>query len=431
MAKNPITWLYQELPVLVSKGVLEQDSADKLRCYYGEVKSKSRNKRLLIICGVAGALFIGLGIILIFAHNWEQFSRNTRVVLSFTPLVIAQGLAFWVLIKRPQSSAFKEGAATFLTLMVGASLALIGQTYNIADTGTFAITWMLLILPIVYLMQASLTCAIYLTGVTYWACSQWHSPTQMMLVWPLIALAVPHFIWSLKKEIYTIRSEMIAFFMAICILFATGFNLSNLGDPFSWPVIFSSLFTIYYSVGSQEYKNLTESWKNPFFRIGRLGLFVFIYLFTFRFFYELPKSHELGSTSIVLLKIYSAVFLILVSSSFFYKNLKEKKLIRSLFTSLPLIILLSTLFFPKNYLLSRVIFNGLLFALSASYLHIGVRKNSNSLINTGMALLALLIITRFFDSNINFIIKGLVFIVTGIGFLAVNFMLVRRKGSAQ
>src|SRR3989338_7494305 len=138
MNKMGIKWLYQELPELITRGILTQEAADKMRQYYGEVKSIGKMTVMLIILGTIGALLIGLGIILLLAHNWEQLSRLTRAVLSLAPLAIGQALALWVLWKRPQSGAFKEGSATFLSLMVGASIALINQTYNIpGDTGTF------------------------------------------------------------------------------------------------------------------------------------------------------------------------------------------------------------------------------------------------------------------------------------------------------
>jgi hypothetical protein len=43
----------------------------------------------------------------------------------------------------------------------------------------------------------------------------------------------------------------------------------------------------------------------------------------------------------------------------------------------------------------------------------------------------MLILARFFDSDIGFIVKGLVFILVGVSFLATNGWLVRRKGGAK
>ena len=146
MDKKSLQWFYQELPVLVSKGILTVQTAQKLRQYYGEVKNVGKKWFFLIVCGTLGAILIGLGIILLFAHNWEELSRSMRTVLSLLPLLAAQGLALWVLWKRPQSFVFKEAVASFLSLMVGSSLALICQTYNIpGEASDFTLTWMLLI----------------------------------------------------------------------------------------------------------------------------------------------------------------------------------------------------------------------------------------------------------------------------------------------
>ncbi len=59
---------------------------------------------------------------------------------------------------------------------------------------------------------------------------------------------------------------------------------------------------------------------------------------------------------------------------------------------------------------------------------VGIRANDLRLINIGMLMLAVLVLARFFDSDINFIIKGSVFIVIGMGFLVTNFVILRRKG---
>ncbi len=61
-----------------------------------------------------GALLIGAGIILMLAHNWEDLSRPVRAALSFLPLLLAQGLAGWALVRRPESLAWREGTGALL-----------------------------------------------------------------------------------------------------------------------------------------------------------------------------------------------------------------------------------------------------------------------------------------------------------------------------
>ncbi|MCX5714129.1 MAG: DUF2157 domain-containing protein [Candidatus Omnitrophica bacterium] len=435
MNKRAVRWLYQELPELINKGILNQETVAKIRDYYGEIKSANKTSVALIICGTIGAFLIGLGIILILAHNWEQFSRLTRAILSFAPLVIGQALAIWVLLKRPQSSALKEGAATFLSLMVGASIALISQTYNIpGDTGTFVMTWMFLIIPLAYLMQASLPAIIYLIGITFWSGSFWDNPDKTVLFWPLAALAVPHFIWTLRQNIYAIRSAIFAFVVVICCSVGAGFSLGN-SWPGSWVIVFPALYAIFYFLGSWKFSQITTNWQRPLRFIGAVGLFILAFQFTFRFVWQYLGTSNYGiagesSGVSLLLSRFITVVIIAASVLLFYDNLKRRNTLIALAGAVPLLAL-AAYFLKSSILLPTLIFNAYLFSLSITFIMLGLRKNSLANVNAGMLMLAMLIIARFFDSDISFIIKGLIFIIVGIGFLSINMLIMRRKRGAE
>lgn len=436
MNKIGIKWLYQELPELIARGILTQETADKIRQHYGEVKSVSKTTVTLIILGTIGAFLIGLGIILLLAHNWEQFSRFTRAILSFVPLVIGQGLALWVLWKRPQSSAFKEGSATFLSLMVGASIALICQTYNIpGDAGTFILTWMFLIIPLAYLMQASLPAAIYLIGITAWSGTYWNNPIKAVLFWPLAAIVIPHFIWALRQEIYALRTTVLSLIMIICVSVATSFSLGKTWSG-SWIIIFPSLYSIFYFLGWLEIDKITTNWQRPLRLIGAIGLFILAFQFTFRYVwqylggYSYRISRDISDISVIPDHIITLA-IIATAILLFYDNIKRKNLTISLFGAVPLLAIIAYLIKEQSIVLPLMIFNLYLFILSISRIITGIRSNNLAVINTGMLMLAILIIARFFDSDISFIIKGLVFIIVGIGFLVANVLLVRRIGGAK
>ncbi|MFA5272374.1 MAG: DUF2157 domain-containing protein [Candidatus Omnitrophota bacterium] len=436
MNMKAIKWLYRELPDLIAKGVLTQEAGNKIRQHYGEIKSASKASVILIISGTIGALLIGLGIILLLAHNWEQFSRFTRAILSFAPLVIGQGLVLWVLLKKPQSSAFKEGTGTFLSLMVGASIALISQTYNIpGDVGTFILTWMLLIVPIVYIMQASLPAAIYLIGITAWAGSFWDNPAKAVLFWPLAAIVIPHFIWALRQEIHAIRTTILSLIIIICVVVGAG---SSLGKTWtgSWIIIFSSIFGIFYSLGCLKFSRLTTNWQRPLRMIGGIGIFILALQFTFRYVWQyLARDHYGVSRKIsgmsALPDYIITLAIVATAILLFYDNLKHKNLSNSLFGALPVLAIVAFLFREQTIILPLFIFNIYLLILSVSHIMLGIRRNSLPMVNIGMLMLAILIIARFFDSEINFIMKGLVFIAIGIGFLVTNVFLVRQKRGAE
>ncbi|MDD5681382.1 MAG: DUF2157 domain-containing protein [Candidatus Omnitrophica bacterium] len=436
MNKVAIRWLYKELPDLVAKGILTRENADKLLGYYGEVKSVSRATVTVIILGAIGTLLIGMGIILLLGHNWEQLSRFTRAILSLAPLAGAQGLALWVLLKKPRSDALKESAATFLSLMVGASIALISQTYNIpGDTGTFILTWMLLIAPIIYFMQASLPAAIYLIGITAWCGSNWNDPVRAILFWPMAAIIIPHFVWALRQEIYTLRTTLLSLTMVICASFAASFSLGKTWSG-SWVIIFPSIYSICYLLGTMDVRTITTNWQRPLQLFGGIGLFVLAFQFTFMYAWQYSGGYSYGIVrntaglnslpdNIISIAIIAAAMLLL------YDNIKRKNLIASLFGIIPLLSIVAYLFKDQSLIAPLIIFNIYLFVLSTSCIVSGIRGNNLAVVNAGMLMLAILIVARFFDSDIDFIMKGLVFIVIGTGFLVTNVLLARRIGGTK
>lgn len=435
MNKAMIRGLYHELPELVAKGVLNQETADKLQQYYGEVKDTSKTAVSVIILGTIGAFLTGLGIILLFAHNWEHLSRFTRAVLSLAPLLMGQGLALWVIWKRPQSAALKEGVATFLTLMVGASIGLIGQTYNIpGDARTFILTWMLLIIPITYLMQASLPAAVFLIGITAWSGFYWNDPVRAVLFWPLAAMTIPHFIWALRRQTYSLRATILSLIMGVCASFAAVYSLGTWWVG-SWVIIFPSLYSIFYSLGCIKTETATSNWQRPLRLIGGLGLFILAFQFTYRGIWQYLAEYSgriNRNISVISVIPDYIITLALVTAAIllFYHNLRRRNWTVSLFGAVPVLAIAAYLG-RGVAIVPLLIFNSYLFVLSISRIVAGVRGRKIGEINTGMLMLAILIAARFYDSGISFIIKGVVFIIIGLGFLAANLFILRRKGGAK
>ncbi len=435
MNKKAVQWLYQELPDLVSKDIITQSAANNLKGHYGDVKSVDKKWFVIILCSVLGALLIGLGIILLLGHNWEEWSRPVRTVLSLLPLMIGQALAFWVVLKRPESQALKEGTATFLSLMVGASIALISQTYNIPnDTPVFILTWMLLIVPLAYFMGATIPAAIYVAGVAAWSGHFWNEPLTAFLFWPLFAVVIPHFIWSLRQEKYIIRSTILALVMAIGSCVGAGFTLGRTWHG-SWIVIDSSIITLFYLLGAWEFRGVSTNWQRPFQTLGGIGIFILMFMFTFRFPWESIShryyypSNEVSSWTAI--PDHMLTFALVASVMLlFFQFAKRQDWMRTLFGALPLLALFGYAVGGSAAVFPMFLFNIFLLAVSVYRLMTGIRANNLSVINTGMVMLSALVLARFFDSEINFIIKGLVFILIGIGFLATNVVILRRKGGA-
>ena len=71
-------------------------------------------------------------------------------------------------------------------------------------------------------------------------------------------------------------------------------------------------------------------------------------------------------------------------------------------------------------------FKLLLFVVGIATIAAGLQSQSLATVNLGMVVVAILVVVRFFDSGLGFILKGFAFILVGIGFLVTNVVLARR-----
>ncbi len=430
MSSRNLKWLYQELPVLVNKEIITQQNAERIKQYYGETSEAGKKKTFLIVCSVLGALLIGLGVISLIAHNWEYLSRPLRAALSLAPLAIGIVLTGWALVKEHATQGFREATATFLTLMVGASISLISQTYNISgELQSFILTWMMLSVPLVYLVTVTVPAIIYVIGITSWAIGQiWNNTALSFYYWPLIAVVVPHFIFIIRQEGFAVRAKLLSSFLALSLALFTSLLLVWL-SPQLWMIYLSLLFASMYLVGTHRFPAINRNWQEPFRRVGDLGVIVVSLILTYRWSWSTTSQWWAGRVQtfdvqrgLLLVMIFSVIALLLIIEA-----IKEKRFSNALIGSAPVVAVIG-FSFPSA---AMALYNVYFFIFSLDRILSGFRENKLRIVNEGLLLLALLIAVRFFDSEINLVLKGLVLIVLGAGFLVTNMMLIRRKGGAN
>ena len=426
--KKHARWFLGELPELVSENIISKDSADQLRQHYGEHEHSSGNQIAFALFSILAAVLIGSGIILLLAHNWDEFSRFTRAILSLAPLIVAQALAGWGLWKQKESLAWREGATIFLMLAMGSSLALICQTYNLSDDpNTFTLTWLLLSLPLAYLFRASIVVIFYLGGIISWAALTRTYGGDIYFFWLLLALTIPHLQWAGRNRPYGGRAILLRWAFIISLSSGIGIVMADALSQF-WIIIYSSLFAILYLTGSIWFRAAPRLLvTQPFRLIGAAGMFLVSWLFTFQWpwkelDFSLPTDLSLSDDILV------AVLPIAVIILLFFGRRKLRG--ASIYSgAIPILAILGYVLsgLKTDPLTISLIFNLYLFILGLWVLVSGIKKRSIGNINLGMFILGVLILTRFFDSNLSFITRGVSSIVIGIGFLTTNLILLRRN----
>jgi hypothetical protein len=97
------------------------------------------------------------------------------------------------------------------------------------------------------------------------------------------------------------------------------------------------------------------------------------------------------------------------------------------FNLLPFVFALLFFIAMVNPLISTVLANLLLLGIGIATVLEGSRTNSITTLNIGLLTLTGLLICRFFDLKIDFVLRGILFIIVGAGFFLGNYWLIKKK----
>lgn len=420
--------LSKDLSELVNSDVITPETADRIQDYYEGKKGNSTN-RLFIVFGVIGALLIGLGIISIIAHNWDELSRITKTFFAFLPLVTGQLLCGYAFFKKPDSTAWRESSAIFLFFAVGACISLISQIYNIpGNLGPFLLIWMLLCLPLIYIMKSSAASLLYIAGITFYAgeTGYWSYPnSESFMYWLLLLGALPHYylLYRTKpKSNFTIFHH---WFIPLSIVITLG----TLADSFSelMFIAYFCLFGLFSIVGNSAFLTDQKLTGNSYKIMGSLGTVILLLILSFsEYWMELTITDFPFFEVMISAEFFSSVILAISAVTLLYFQQRGKSLTDIEPISVVFILFIIVFFVGLNSLLAVILINLILFALGILIISDGAIQNNLGRLNYGMIILTALIFSRFFDTDISFILRGLLFVFVGVGFIFVNYRMLKK-----
>ena len=426
MTKN----ILQALPELVKAEVISPETADQIRQYYRSHAGKPTHM-LVIVFGILGALLVGLGIILMLAHNWDELSRTARTGLAFLPLLLGQGLGVYVLQQRAASVAWRESAATFLFLAVGASIALVSQIYHIPNHGgTFLLTWMLLALPLVYLLRSSIVSLLYLAGITFYAVEKrdlFNAASQPYFYWVLLLGVLPHYYRLYRQR----PASNFTIFHHWMLPLSVSIALITVGDD-TYPLLFIaffSLFSLFCFLGSSPLLAGQPLRNNGYRVVGTLATAGLLLALSFDFFWQDLLQQKLAFPALFgTPEFFAAALLTVLALTVLIRRSRRQGIGSS--SSLEFTFLLFLLAFFAAYLhptFSVVLINLVVLLLGLEAIWRGARLGQLGTMNFGLLLVAALVTCRFFDTDLSFVFRGALFVLVGLGFFFTNYRMLQKR----
>ena len=411
----------KELEELVTAKVITPSVQEDIRQYYASLKEAQPNK-LFAIFGVLGSLLTGLGIILILAHNWDDFTRATKTIWAFVPLVVGQLFAAFTLIKK-KSNAWKETAAVFLFFAIGSSISLVSQIYNIpGEMSTFLLTWIILAAPLVYLLKSYAAALLHILFATIYACNVGYFNDDSPYLYILMLAWIAPYYWTLiKSKPIDNLTGIFHWLLPLSVLISLGAFMQG-GDNIGF-LMYTCLFGLFYNLGKLPFFEHQKMRKNGYLILGSLGTVVTLLIASFSFVWDDFEFPRIATNDLMITIVIGVLALGVLGYLFTKKKLKPFNLFQYAFIAFAGIYAVKTM----GRDVSAILTNLLILALGVFAVEMGARKNLFSILNYGLLIITGLIACRFFDTEISFVARGLLFVAIGVGFFMANYFMHKKQ----
>ena len=197
-------WLRAEIAKWRSDGVIDTTTADTLLARYK--MTESRFGLGAILAGAFGALLMGLGVIAIFAANWDCFGRAERAVIAVAPVVACGMAALVAKAKGLRTMALWEPLGILWFISVVAASCLVAQTYQVGGSVPGLVLFVTaLTLPVVWTTRSVGAMSAWLVLPIVWMFSkmEWHDRSDIaatVKAMLLMAASLPAYIAFLRRK---------------------------------------------------------------------------------------------------------------------------------------------------------------------------------------------------------------------------------------
>jgi uncharacterized membrane protein len=431
MKKN-IRWLLAEVDLWLNDGLIAADQAESIKNRYQEAEQGPAWGRIIFFS--IGAILFGLGVILLFAYNWEKMHKFAKLTVIALALLTAHGTGLWLRQSGGRYRTAGEGLHLAGTMFFGAGIWLVAQIYHINEHyPTAFLVWGFGALAIAWALPSISHAVLATVLVVLWngfEAFDFKNPHQlspfiilaglMPLAWiyrsrVLLATTISAFLLMIAFSVALVGGDLafLVVFLSSCIMIAAGVIVRSKGD-------FSGSAPVFSFFGNLVY--LATLFALSFFHRGQ-GLFTVefdnirasIYFFSF-----------------------SAAAIGLMAWTI-YLNFSRKKHKPALFRMDHYAVLITLLIVVLNTLgvldlkgwAGAAVFNMVYLFHSIMLIVTGCKELNVKSTTAGCLLLAFISIARYTDLFVSLLARSSVFLIMGAALFAVGFYYSRTKKQLQ
>lgn len=401
---------YNELKQLTTLGYLEQAQLERIQDEY--IKTRKEHHNAFLIFALIGVVFIGAGVISLFAYNWSMFSREMKAFIAFLPLLGVQVLLF-LKIRAQASEVWIQSLSLALGIAFLSALGLIYQAYQISySLQSMLLTGFVLMLPVVYLLDGYYLALLYMAGICW---TGWNSDYIL-----LASLLLPYYIKCVRKD-GACRLLSLCFF--IWMLY-----LAILYVPYGAFYACILILLIYMTIERPALYPVLAGRMLYVMLFTKAVFYLFFNNFTELFGYGSPDPYFYHMQDPLLLALLAGAFIRIYV--FYTKKVGKARLDLLLSVILCGLLTADLMVFPyASFLAYEILVNLCLIAFSLYKLLRGIKSANLASVRRYTAAIILYIVLKVSLGNYQLLVKGIVFLIAGLAFLAVNYrMTLKLKG---
>ena len=388
-----VSRLREEVEGWQRDGTITAEQAQAILARYPDYppghEASRRRQGLVTGLSILGGVLIGLGVITFFAANWDEISYGVKLASLIAGMLLSYG-AGYAIWQRSGPTAYAVAFVLLGCIIYGAGVHLIGQIYHVSvDHPNLSLFWLLGVAPLGYVTR---------------------SRSVMFLAIVLFLAAVAFRLQDWLE----------------------GLDVSEAGIAVA--ALYIALGTFLYVVGKA--KRQFEGWESLgglFQALGLITAFAALYLLTFHDIFDYAGGISGASLGYWALAYGASAVAIAVPAGLAWRRTQrgeqetadfaEAGAIAVLLVTAHLAALVSVDWDP----LYPIVFNAL-FALAAlGLMASGYLRDHEGRVNLSLALIALYVITRYFEYSIDLLDISLVFFGAGVILLAGGYLLDRGR----